>query len=195
MGACGDNTGTDVGNTETDADTDSDSDSDTTMVTVASQINFAYWDGETVVDDIQDAPGAGFTVDDGITGVTTTEIQIPKGTHTVDFEIVKTSRYLGSVTGSTDEGAFIGDLCVDLSGDWTCEDVEYGDTWETVDATMNGCSIDLNGIGANIKLDGHKTSFIEGGVSMNGVASLDGTLIDGIVTLNSGTSFPLVCTK
>lgn len=69
-----------------------------------------------------------------------------------------------------------GSLCVDLTGDWTCEDMWGEGTPETQyannDVAMeNGCDVELVGVtwgGQPARVDGHRLAFALGGYAATG---------------------------
>ena len=150
-------------------------------------LNTYGWDGDEVVlessEDIDKAKGDGYGAtyvasngDEVIDGTTADFRDLVEDVWFVEYEF---QNYLGFATADVADTADLSaSLCADLSGDWICDDGMHEDPIETIDAVMNGCSIQINGIAVGndwLEIDGNMISDV----------GPEGSTIDGIVSSDS----------
>jgi hypothetical protein len=168
--------------TPDDADTDSDADGLVPDVMIASTINYASWNDDMteVVDNIQDVEGVGYTGSDGETGTTIGFEDLAPGEHTVNYTFTDGSAsYLGTATKTVDLGdedpTIETALCIDLTGDWTCQNEYEGELYEPFDThieVMSDCTVDAEH-DSDVELNGHHWTSED----LDGIASEDGTML------------------
>ena len=179
-------------------DTDTDDTGDTTPEVYEASfkafINTYGWDGDAVVlldsselDKTIHGNGASFIAsaegETTVTGTTPDLLELNAGIWNAayiyaDYPIPYVGWTSADLSSSSDLGA---SLCVDLSGDWSCDDGMHPDPIETEGVVMNDCSVqfaNITGFGnAWLEIDGNKVESTLG----------DGTTIRGIITTDTIT--------
>lgn len=189
-------------------DTDTD-DTDTTPelfeAAFSATLNTYGWEGDEVVlldstelDKTIHGNGASYLAtcegETTVSGTTPDVLELNAGVWNASYFYGDyTIPYVGTATADISESSDLGaTLCADLSGDWSCDNGLSPTPYETEDAVMNGCTIQLEGI-AELEIDGNKVSDVgPDGTIINGIISSDS--IRMIVDLWDGSTIEAVCT-
>ena len=106
------------------------------------------WSGdEVVLESSQEIEGADYEATNGdevVTGTTPDTQELAEETWTATYGY---ESYLGEATADLAEtNDLSATLCMDLSGDWICTYDGYDDGYDTQNAAMDGCRIQINGV-------------------------------------------------
>ena len=196
-------------NSDINTDTGSDADSLVHDVMIASTINYATWNDDmtAVVDNVTDVEGVNYTPDIGDPGTTIAFVDMQAGEHTFSYTFTDGSAsYVGQATKtiatSDTDPTIKSALCVDLTGDWDCQNEYEGKLYapyKTHIDTQSNCQVTADDVDFNTdKLDGqHLITYDDlDRLTFDGIVSDDAKVLTLNQYGNSGKWFGVdTCTK
>jgi len=174
----------------------------------AASLNTYGWDGDAVIlldstnlDKTVHGNGANYIATGNgqtVSGATPDLLELDAGVWTSSYFYGDyTIPYIGSASADLSTTSDLSaTLCADLSGDWSCAYVGTDLEYETNNAVMNGCSIQLDGVtgfGSDwLQIDGNKIeSSLSDGSTIRGIISTN--TITMIAELRNDTTLQIVC--